>query len=76
MLLLSAKGSLGVSGAGTRCSSSNGVTNGSTAREECRACVVVNKRVTGVEVSGFILGGRGRGGGASLLFGSGTGGNR
>lgn len=49
---LSEKGSVGEVGLATRFSSSNGVTNGSTTWEECRACVVVSNRVTGVGVSG------------------------
>ena len=38
----------------TRASSSKGVTNGSTAWEDLRACVVVISRVIGVDVSGSI----------------------
>lgn len=53
---LSVKGSAGEVGLMAWCSSSKGVANGSTAWEDCRACVVVNNRVTGVEVSGSRVG--------------------
>ena len=39
----------------TRCSSSKGVTNGSTACEDLRAWFVASSRVTGVDVSGSIF---------------------